>query len=139
MSRSMIVATLAALCALPGCTAKIWTTGMADVPHNMKHRISHYGPDEYPVFVVAAAKGRTVGLDVRDRRTDVVVAGKADRRVDARLEPMRLEGRLGEGAYVAELRVDGKHVDTWPFQLAARPVFQDPMLSDSRLRGLNGQ
>ncbi len=104
---------------LAGCAAKVWTTTQGNIPDRMRDKIRVFGPTEYPVFIIGNGGGRTAGIDARDRRTDVVVRTSGDRRLRSQLDHLRMPA-LPPGPYVAELRLDNQHVDTWVFEIAER-------------------
>lgn len=120
MYKPTVFLALTVLCStLAGCASKVWTTTTGNIPRTMNNKIRVFGPAEYPVFIIAGAGGRMVGLGARDRRTDILARSSGDRRVRSQLEYLRMPG-LPPGPYTVELRVDDVHVDTWDFEIAER-------------------
>ena len=120
MYKPTVFLPLTVLClTLAGCAATVWTTTTGSIRHNPYNKIRAFGPGEYPVFIIANASGKTVGLTVRDRRTDKVAKVSGDQRLHSQLEHIRMPD-LRPGPYTVDLHVSNDFVDTWDFEIAKR-------------------
>ncbi len=125
--RLLALSLLALMCT--GCAAnKVWTTSYSNLPNDMTERMDYFPAGEYPMFIVAHCRGKTAALDVINRSTGERVGGRVEQRIPEELHYTEFPGRLSGGSYVVQLRVEGRLVDSWPFDLAReREVNQPPL------------